>query len=66
MSKNIIKEEWLYIMDYADAKVYKLNVTDEEDDDIERILTAHGFNLDECAYMYSYSNLTNIEEIKNN
>lgn len=65
MSKNIIKEEWLYIMDYADAKVYKLNVTDEEDDDIERILKAHGFNLDECAYMYADNNLTNIEEIKN-
>lgn len=53
-------------MDYSDAKVYKLNVTDEEDDDIERILKAHGFNLDECAYMYADNNLTNIEEIKNN
>lgn len=58
-----MNEEWLYIMDYADCNIYKLNITDIEDDDIERIIGPYGFNIDECAYMYSDSELDSIKEL---
>ena len=46
-------KEYLYIMDCSDTTINRLDVTDEEDDDIERILNKHGFDLGCCSYMYS-------------
>lgn len=47
------EKEYLYIMDYSDCTISRLDVTEEEDDDIERVLNKHGFKIDTCAYMYS-------------
>jgi hypothetical protein len=57
--------EWLYVMDYSDATISKINVTDIEDDDIERILMLYGFNTNSCVYMYSDKDITEIKDITN-
>ena len=57
--------EWLYVMDYSDATISKIDVTDIEDDDIERILKPYGFDIDSCAYMYSDKDITEIKDITN-
>ena len=57
--------EWLYVMDYSDATISKIDVTDIEDDDIERTLTSYGFNVDTCAYMYCDKDITEIKDITN-
>ena len=46
-------KEYLYVMDCFDATISRLDVTDEEDDDVERILKKHGFDIGYCSYMYS-------------
>lgn len=53
-----MSREYVYIIDYSDATINKLDITDIEDDDIERILKDNGFNIDECSYMYSDRELT--------
>lgn len=59
----MIKEEYLYVMDFSDSTISRINVTDEEDDDCERILASYGFNLDCCAYMWSSELITEVKEI---
>lgn len=55
--------EYLYIMDYSDCTISRINITDIEYDDIDRILKEKGFNVDECAYMYSDKEINNIDII---
>lgn len=50
-------------MDYSDCTINRINITDIEDDDIERLLKSKGFNVDECAYMYSNEEINNINII---
>lgn len=46
------EQEYVYIMDYSDCTINRINITNEEDDDITIILRKYGFNEDECNYMY--------------
>lgn len=55
--------EYLYVMDYSDATISRINITDIEDDDVERILKEKDFNVDECAYMYSDKEINYINVI---
>ena len=48
--------EYLYVFDYSQPAIYEIPVT-EDDDDLERILEAHGLNLDECCYMWTKEKL---------
>ena len=52
-------------MDYSDTTISKIDVTDVEDDDIERILKPYGFDIDSCVYMYSDKDITEIKDITN-
>lgn len=47
------EQEYVYIMDYSDCTINRINITNEEDDDVTRILRKYGFNDDECSYMYA-------------
>ena len=49
---NKEEQEYVYIMDYSDCTINRINITNEEDDDVTRILRKYGFNEDECSYMY--------------
>lgn len=53
--------DYLYIMDYSDCSICEIDITNEEDDDLERILKQYGLNFDTCAYMYSQTKINNIE-----
>lgn len=44
---------YVYIMDYSNPSIYELDLINEEDNDIERILRRYNLNIDECDYMYS-------------
>lgn len=46
------EQEYIYVMDYSDSTINRINITNEEDDDVTRILRKYGFNDDECYYMY--------------
>ncbi len=50
-------------MDYSDTTISRIDVADIKDDDIERILKDKGFNIDECAYMYSDKEINYINAI---
>lgn len=56
--------QYVYIMDYSNPSIYELDLTDEEDDDIERILNKYNLSIDECDYMYSNFKLQ-IETLNN-
>ena len=45
------KREYLYVMNYCDPSIVRIDVTGVEDDDIDRILKPYGFNSTFCAYM---------------
>lgn len=51
-------KEYLYVMDCSDTTINRIDITNEEDDDVERILHKHGFDLGCCSYMYSTEELT--------
>ena len=56
-------KEYLYVMDYSDCTISRIDITDEEDDDVERVLKDYGFALDSCAYMYSKELITKITNV---
>lgn len=56
--------DYLYIMDYSDCSICEIDITNEEDDDLERILKQYGLNIDTCAYMYSQIKIDNIETLE--
>lgn len=47
-------KEYIYVLSYANGKVYRIDL-DEEDEDkpIEVLLDDYGFDIDEVAFMYS-------------
>ena len=58
-----MNEEWLYIMDYANSDIYKLNISNMEYDNVEEVIEPYGLNADECAYMSTSSEIDNIKEL---
>lgn len=58
-----MNEEWLYIMDYANSDICKLNITDLEYDNIEEVIKPYGLNADECAYMITSAEIDSIKEL---
>ena len=47
-------KEYIYVLNYNDGKIYRIDVDDEDEDETtEDILNNHGFNIDEVEYMYS-------------
>lgn len=55
--------DYLYILDYSDCTICEIDVSNEEDDDVERILKKYGCNIDTCAYMYSQNKINTITEL---
>lgn len=55
---------YLYVMQYSDPAIYEIDLTNEEDDDIERILEKFDLDIDNCEYMYSNFKLK-IEHLDN-
>ena len=50
--------KYLYIFDYRQCGIYKINVPNpEEDVDVGQLLAEHGLNEDHCMYMFSDNEL---------
>ena len=47
--------EYLYVMDYSDCTISRIDITDCEVDgnNIDEFLIDRGFRPDECCYMFS-------------
>ena len=51
--------EWIYILDYANAELYSHRLTEEEQDlEIGDFFERYGLNEDECSWMFSDKCLT--------
>lgn len=48
---------YLYVMDYCQSSIFEIELDGTEDDNIERLLTEYGLNIDNCTYMYSKDKL---------
>lgn len=57
-------KEYCYIMDFSDASLSEIEIT-EEDKDLESsdLLNKYGFNDDECFFMFTTKRITNINKI---
>lgn len=55
-------KEYIYVLNYNDGKVYRIDV-DEEDEDkiIERLLRDYGFEMDEVEFIWSTTKTDKIE-----
>ena len=55
-------KECIYVLNYNDGKVYRIDV-DEEDEDklIERLLRDYGFEMDEVEFIWSSVKTDKIE-----
>lgn len=45
--------EYLYVMDYSDSTISRIDVTNVEIDDVEEFLYQYGFKASQCSYMFS-------------
>lgn len=60
-----MNEEWLYILNYCNGKLYEIKLTPEEQEeelDMEIFFKEYGLNVDECSWMFSSERL-NLETI---
>ena len=57
-------KEYCYIMDFSDASLSEIEIT-EEDKDLESsdLLDKYGFNDDECFFMFTTQRITKINKI---
>lgn len=57
-------KEYLYVMDFSDASLSEIEIT-EENKDLESsdLLNKYGFNDDECFFMFTTKRITNINKI---
>lgn len=57
-------KEYCYVMDFSDASLSEIEIT-EEDKDLESsdLLDKYGFNDDECFFMFTTERITNINKI---
>lgn len=44
-------------MDFCQCAIFEIELDGTEDDNIERLLTEYGLNIDNCTYMYSKDKL---------
>lgn len=50
--------KYLYIFDYCNWGIYKIDVPNtEEDINVEQLLAEYGLNEDNCSYMFSDNEL---------
>ena len=45
--------EYLYVMDYSDSTISRIDVTNIKIDDVEEFLYQYGFKTSQCSYMFS-------------
>lgn len=57
-------KEYCYVMDFSDASISEIEIT-EENKDLESsdLLDKYGFNDDECFFMFTTKRITNINKI---
>lgn len=57
-------KEYCYVMDFSDASLSEIEIT-EENKDLESsdLLDKYGFNYDECFFMFTTKRITNINKI---
>lgn len=48
--------EYLYVFQYSSPAIYEIPVT-ENDDDVEKILSAHDLRSEDCLYMWTKEKL---------
>lgn len=47
-------KEYIYVLNYGDGKVYRIDIDEEDEDtDTEILLNNYGFDINEVEYMYS-------------
>lgn len=47
-------KEYIYVLNYCDGKVYRIDIDEEDEDtDTEILLNNYGFDINEVEYMYS-------------
>lgn len=65
MKENLEKiKEYLYVMDYSDASISEIEIT-EEDENLDTIdlLRKYGFRDGDCYFMFTTQRITNINKI---
>lgn len=57
-------KEYLYVIDYSDASISEIEITEENKDlEIDDLLKKYGFNDDECYFMFTTNRITKINKI---
>lgn len=62
-----MNEEYLYVLDYSTGNVYRIDISqeDQEDElDMDVFLGEYGLNSDECAWMFSSNKIVMIDKIE--
>ena len=55
-------KEYIYVLNYNDGKVYRIDVNEEDEDKlIERLLRDYGFEMDEVEFIWSSVKTDKIE-----
>lgn len=55
-------KEYIYVFDYNDGKIYRIDVDDEDEPKlIERLLSDYGFDIDEVRFVWSTTKIDKIE-----
>ena len=55
-------KEYIYVLNYNDGKVYRIDVNEEDENKlIERLLRDYGFEMDEVEFIWSTTKTDKIE-----
>lgn len=58
-------EKYIYVLCYAYGSIVEIKLTDEDDKlTCEEILTKHGYNEDECSWMFVDGRRLKLESIE--
>lgn len=61
---NIIKYKYLYVMDFSNASISEIELTEEDKNLIDcDILDKYCFNDSECSWMFTIERITNINRV---
>ena len=55
-------KEFMYILDFNTASVYRIDITNDNRE-AEDILNDHGLNIDECQFMTTSNDITEIKTL---
>ena len=59
------KQEYLYVMDFSDASISEIELTEEYNEiDLFDLLDKYGFNADTCEWMFTTERITEITKAK--